>query len=207
MASKHDEFTKHDWGSPAYVEEWIKQDLQRDEERRLRIREMLSLAPVPQTGAIDVLDVGGGYGVVTEEVLRTFPQARVILQDYSQSMLDHARQRLSDYAGRVSYVLADLCDPSWPHRVDGPFDLIVSSYAIHNLRDPEPIRACYRAIAGLLKAGAPFLHYDIFDHAGGVVLHSNLLRESGFARVNCVWQQTPDAIMVAYSQAGKLESL
>jgi hypothetical protein len=122
-------------------------------------------------------------------------------------MLDQARQPLSHYAGRVSYILAYLRNASWPDRVGGPFDLVVSSYAIHNLRDPELISTCYCAIARLLKPGAPLLDYDLFDVAGGVVLHSKLLCESGFARVNYVWQQMPGAIIAAYSQTGSQESL
>jgi ubiquinone/menaquinone biosynthesis C-methylase UbiE len=90
------------------------------------------------------LDVGAGYGVVTEEVLQAFPAAHVTLQDYSQPMLDHARRRLARYSNQLSYVICDLTDPSWPQAVGGPFDLAVSAIALHNLRDPEKIFACYR---------------------------------------------------------------
>ena len=69
----------HDWHSPSYVDEWIARDLTRDEERRLRLRQMLAAAPFAADGEITVLDVGGGYGVVTEEVLRAFPRAVVTL--------------------------------------------------------------------------------------------------------------------------------
>jgi 16S rRNA G1207 methylase RsmC len=37
--------------------------------------------------SITVRDVGGGYGVVPEDVLQPFPRSRVTLQDYSQPML------------------------------------------------------------------------------------------------------------------------
>ena len=66
----------HDWHSASYVDEWIARDVTRDEERRLRLRQMLAAAPYAVEGEITVLDVGGGYGVVSEEVLRAFPRAR-----------------------------------------------------------------------------------------------------------------------------------
>ena len=191
----------HDWHSQSYVEEWIARDLQRDEERRARLRTMLSVATFAPDAAISVLDVGGGYGMVTEEVLRVFPHARVTLQDYSQPMLDEARRRLARHAGQVGYVQCDLRDPSWIDRVVGPFDLAVSAIAIHNLGELAAMAECYMGIARVLKPGALFLDYDLFERFGGIATHSRLLKEAGFARVDCVWQHSPVAIVAAYSVA------
>jgi ubiquinone/menaquinone biosynthesis C-methylase UbiE len=190
---------EHDWQSQSYVEEWIRRDISRHEVRRSRLREMLSLASLAQDSDIAVLDVGGGYGIVSEEVLRAFPQATVTLQDYSQPMLGCARQRLALYEDRICYVLADLCDPSWVDLVAGPFDLIVSAIAIHNLGNLRRIDACYRGIACLLKPGASFLDYDLFNIVGGVDLHMSLLRNAGFERVVCHWLQDRAAIVSAHS--------
>src|SRR5271166_5052222 len=107
----------HDWLSPSYVDDWIARDVTRDEERRLRLRQMLAAAPVAPDAEIAVLDVGGGYGVVTEEAVRAFPRAVVTLQDYSQPMLERARERLADHRERVKYVLGDLRDPGWTRAV------------------------------------------------------------------------------------------
>ena len=142
----------HDWHSTDYVAEWITRDAARDPERRPLLQQMLSFAPLPRDAELDVLDVGAGYGAVSEEVLQAFPAARVTLQDYSRPMLDHARQRLADRSDQLRYVVCDLVDPSWPKQVGGPFDLAVSAIALHNLRDPEKIFACYRAIHDLLQA-------------------------------------------------------
>jgi ubiquinone/menaquinone biosynthesis C-methylase UbiE len=191
----------HDWHSQSYVEEWIERDVRRDEERRARLRNMLAVAKFPPDGATSVLDVGGGYGVVTEEVLRAFPRARVTLQDYSQPMLDEARHRLSGHGAQVGYVQCDLRDPSWTERVGGPFDLAVSAIAVHNLGETGAMTDCYRGIARVLKPGAPFLDYDLFERFGGIALHTRLLGEAGFARVDLIWQQSPIAILAAYSAA------
>ena len=189
----------HDWHSQSYVEEWIEHDLQRDEERRARLRNMLAAATYPADEAISVLDVGGGYGVVTEEVLRAFPRARVTLQDYSQLMIEEARQRLEPLAAQVGFVQCDLRDPSWTERAGGPFDLAISAIAIHNLGELGAMADCYRGIARLLKPGSLFLDYDLFERFGGIALHTQLLGEAGFARVDLIWQHSPVAVLAAYS--------
>jgi len=187
----------HDWHSRGYVDEWIARDASRDEERRVRLRQMLASAPYPGDAEIAVLDVGGGYGVVTEEVLRAFPRAVVTLQDYSQPMLDQARQRLAAHGEQVKYAVGDLRDPQWTDGVGGPFDLAVSAIAIHNLRDLGQIAASYRAVAGVLKPKGVFLDYDLFGLIGGIDAQMQTIREAGFAAVDCLWQEGRLAIIRA----------
>jgi SAM-dependent methyltransferase len=192
----------HDWHSESYVEEWIARDLARDEERRQRLRQMLAAAPYAVEDGIAVLDVGGGYGVVTEEVLRAFPRARVTLQDYSQPMLDQARQRLAAHGERVTYAVGDLRDANWTDGVGGPFDLAVSAIAIHNLRDLGEIAACYRALAGVVKPGGVFLDYDLFGLIGGIDAQMETIRGAGFTAVDCLWQEGRLAIVRAREPRG-----
>src|SRR5436190_14850910 len=85
----------HDWHSRQYVADWIAHDEARDPVRRPRLREMLMAAPLPREARLKVLDVGAGYGAVTEELLGLFPAAEVTLQDYSEPMLAEARRRLA----------------------------------------------------------------------------------------------------------------
>jgi SAM-dependent methyltransferase len=179
----------HDWHSRSYVDEWIARDVTRDEERRLRLRQMLGAAPFSMEAEIAVLDVGGGYGVVSEEVLRVFPRAVVTLQDYSQPMLDRARDRLAAYGGRVNYAVGDLRDAAWTEGIGAPFDLAVSAIAIHNLRDLGQIAACYREIAEVLKPNGAFLDYDLFGLIGGIDAQMQTMRDAGFASVDCLWQE------------------
>jgi ubiquinone/menaquinone biosynthesis C-methylase UbiE len=189
----------HDWHSTDYVEAWINRDVTRDAERRLRLQAMLAHAGFAADAAASVLDVGGGYGVVTEEVLRAYPKAKVTLADYSAPMLAQAKQRLAGFAGRVDYVVADLTDPNWTQAVGGPFDLAVSAIAIHNLFDTKAIAAAYRSVAQLLKPGARFLDYDLFfDRIGGLPAHTKWLTEAGFSGVEKLWEQPPLATIAAH---------
>ena len=185
----------HDWQSTEYVSEWIARDITRDDDRRPLLQRMLAAAGLMPDAAPDVLDVGAGYGAVTEEVLRAFPAARVTLQDYSRPMLDRARQRLAASADRFGWVICDLTDPAWAKEAGGPFDLAVSAIVLHNLPRPEDIFACYRAIHDLLAPGGAFLNCDRF--VDGVDNHMAELRAAGFGPVECIWQQAPHAILTA----------
>ena len=123
MPSQPENFrtSHHDWHSSSYVADWIAKDVTRDDERRPLLRQMLVAAPFARAAAIDVLDVGAGYGIVTDEVLKFFPAARVVMQDYSRPMSVEARERLGKGAREPRYVLCDLTDPAWPKAVGGPF--------------------------------------------------------------------------------------
>lgn len=114
------------------------------------------------------LDVRGGYGIVTEEVLREFPHARVTFQDYWQPMLDEARRRLAQPTSQVGYVQCELRDPSSIGQVGDPFDLAVSAIAIHNLGELGAMVTCYRGIAPVIEPDALFFDYDLFDRFGGI---------------------------------------
>jgi len=187
----------HDWHSQAYVDQWIDQDVTRDAARRPILRKMLSFAPFEKNAAIRTLDVGAGYGVVTEEVLRAFPKARVTWQDYSRPMRDQAQKRLAKFEKRLAYVISDLTDAAWDKDLAGPFELIVSGIALHNLRDRAAIFRCYGAIRGLLAPSGCFLDYDYFQYAGGLDTHLAAMRDAGFETVECTWQEGAAAIVKA----------
>jgi len=185
----------HDWHSSDYVAGWIAHDSARDSVRRPRLRDMLAAAPFAPDARLAVVDVGAGYGAVTEELLALFPAAEITLQDYSQPMLAEARRRLAAHADQLRYVVSDLTDPAWPGAVGGPFDLAVSAIALHNLRNEEQIFTWYRAIRGLLRPGGWFLDYDLFFD--GVEGHLAALSAAGFAHVKCRWQEPPHATVIA----------
>jgi trans-aconitate methyltransferase len=188
---------EHDWHSKTYVDQWIGQDVTRDAERRPILRKMMGFAPFEKNAAIRALDVGAGYGVVTEEVLRAFPKARVTWQDYSRPMRDQAQKRLAKHEKRLAYVVSDLIDAGWYKEAPGPFELVVSGIALHNLRDRKAIFLCYGAIHSLLAASGCFLDYDYFQYAGGLDAHIAGMRDAGFDSVECVWQEGAAAIVKA----------
>jgi SAM-dependent methyltransferase len=187
----------HDWHSDHYVSHWVEHDAGRIAERRPFLDALIAAVPFARDASIDVLDVGGGSGVVTEAVLDAFPAARLTLQDFSGHMLARAKDRFSMHDRAIRYVQCDLSETGWPQAVGGPFDLAVSGIAIHNLKDLAAIAACYEAVHGLLKPGGCFLDYDHFDRFGGVPLHQHAMKVAGFASVEAVYHRHPTAVLKA----------
>ncbi len=187
----------HDWHSREYVDDWISRDATRDEQRKPVLRRVASLIPCPADAAIRVLDVGAGYGALSEQVLERFPSAHLVCHDYSEPMFAHARERLDWASERVSFVTSDLMEVSWTERLDGPFDAVVSAIAIHNVRYPERIRAIYGEIAGLVRPGGAFLNCDLIFGREPATIENQLgwLREAGLEKVECFWEQGRSAII------------
>jgi SAM-dependent methyltransferase len=193
--SAHDHH--HDWRSDSYVSEWIAKDRGRADERERLLTQMLASAPFEKSRKLRVLDVGGGYGAVTEQTLRRFPNAEVTLQDFSEQMIDQAKRHLAAYGNSLRFVICDLRDRSWKDRVGGPFDLIVSAIAVHNVREMAKIAACYQDIQSLLAPGGCFLDCDHFGRAGGLAAHIAALRAAGFSRVDTIWDNGVTATLRA----------
>jgi tRNA (cmo5U34)-methyltransferase len=157
----------HDWHSGSYVRDWV--DSQQDEERAAHLRRMMHLIPFDPEREIRVLDIGGGYGFVTRLVLETFPRARVVLHDYSEPMIAEAREQLSGFGDQVSFARGDLMTPDWVENLDGQFDAVVSSIAIHNVRYPDRIHGTYREVFPYVAPGGCFLNFDRVEAPGAQV--------------------------------------
>jgi tRNA (cmo5U34)-methyltransferase len=150
---------QHDWHSADYVENWIDVNSPLHDGSAL-LRRIAHLVPFDPGDAIRVLDIGGGWGPVTAVMLETFPNARVVLHDFSEPMLAEARRRLANHGDSVRYHLGDLMTPSWAQGLDDQFDAIVSHIAIHNVRFPDRIRAIYHETFELVAPGGCFINLD-----------------------------------------------
>ena len=161
---------------------------------------MVELIPHAVESDLRVLDVGAGYGLLSELVLARFPRAGVVCQDFSEPMFLHARSRLASDAHRVDFVVGDLMHGSWTAGVGGPFDAVVSAIAIHNVRYPERIRAIYQEIADLLVSGGCFLNCD---HLTAAPLDEQLdwLRAAGLERVTCFSEVGSTAVFGGFAPA------
>lgn len=169
-ATESDPHGLHDWHSQGYVDHWISSDATHDEDRRPHLRRVAQLCAFDRGRPVRVLDVGAGYGMLSAEVLDEWPNASVVLHDFSAPMLGHARERLARFADRVSVHVGDLRDRSWTKGLEGPFDAVVSSIAIHNVREPAMIRQVYADISPLVAPGGSFINIDIIGPAGPLVM-------------------------------------
>jgi tRNA (cmo5U34)-methyltransferase len=209
----------HDWQSESYVSGWIDADMTRDDERRPLLRRVATLLPLREGGSLRVLDVGGGYGAMTMEVLEERSDAQVVLHDYSDAMIEKAKERLARFGDRVIYARADMNEPGWTNDLGGPFDAVVSALAIHNVDELTTVQRVYRDIFGLLRPGGclfsldllfpegPGLadlyrrdvtrdpRWDVYVCPAGLETQLGWLRDAGFSEVDCVWKDLDQGLL------------
>ncbi len=109
----------------------------------------------------DFLDLGCGDGALAGTIFERFPQARGVLVDFSEPMLDAARTRFARQSYAVRCANADYGTASWTASAGafGPFDAIVSGYSIHHQPNSRK-REVYREVFGLLAPSGLFLNLE-----------------------------------------------
>jgi ubiquinone/menaquinone biosynthesis C-methylase UbiE len=122
---------------------------------------MLRLLDASQRPIHRFLDLGSGSGLLAIAILTRHPDAHATLVDYSEPMMEAARDLLGEDATLPSFVLADLNGPGWTAavRAEAPYDAIVSGFAIHHLSN-ERKSALYAEIFQLLAPGALFINVE-----------------------------------------------
>lgn len=99
-----------------------------------------------------ILDLGSGTGVTARVVLDRHPGAELVGVDASAEMLSHARALVPD----ATFVDQRLEDPL----PGGPFDVVVSAFAIHHL-DGDAKATLFAAVAASLREGGRFVMCDV----------------------------------------------
>ena len=165
----------HDWASETYVDEWVKRQQAEDPSRAERFQLICDLFPFRNDTTVTILDVGAGYGPVSMFILERYPHATCVAQDGSEPMPKCARHLAAKYGERVKLHRSDLFEVSWLPQQFGPFDAVVSSSCLHNLRDFKRIREIYRDIRAHLRPGGAFLNADLIN-APTAALHKRYER-------------------------------
>lgn len=152
-----------------------------------------------------ILDLGCGDGRLAGLVLAAYPDSTAVCVDMSATMIDAARQRFEGDA-RVEVIEARLDDPL---PLNGRFDAIVSSFAIHHVTD-ERKRSLYAEVAARLSPGGVFANLEIVE-SPTAALHARWrdemgaaddpsdrlcalepqlgwLRDAGLVDVDCIWK-------------------
>ena len=110
---------------------------------------LLALLAASEIGDGAVLDLGIGSGLVAEVVLEYLPEAQLVGIDFSEAMLDLARERLSRFGSRALLRVGDLSDAN---AIDLPrlrYKAAFSIQTMHHLSDLEK-KAALTWAAGLL---------------------------------------------------------
>ena len=128
----------------------------------------------------NLLDLGTGDGIATAEVMKHQPVASATLTDFSEPFLEAARNRFADFNLDMQFVAGDFRDTDWHEAVTarGPFDMVVSRFAIHHVPDPMKI-ALYEQVFQWLKPGGMFVQIEHVASAAPIynAAHDRLLVE------------------------------
>ena len=149
----------HDWDSPKYVSNWAEGQDKKEKDRQEPFQVLAKTIPYDKKLPIRILDVGAGYGALTQFLLGYFPKATAFCQDGSKEMAKLGQERMKKLTGRFDYVLCDFSKPGWTEKLTGPFEAVVSSIAIHNV-DAKIIERIYNDIFPLVKSGGCFINFD-----------------------------------------------
>ena len=188
----------HDWASPEYVSKWAQgQDL-KELQRQEAFAALAYTIPYDKTLPIKILDLGAGYGGLSRFLLERFPNATAICQDGSEEMAKLGHERMEEFAGRFSYVITDFSRHGWSKLLPGPFEAVVSSIAIHNVKSTSIMRGIYEDAYALVKPGGCFLNFDRprppWDD------QMKWLRGAGFEDVKIFWQAETRAVFGGFKR-------
>ena len=105
-----------------------------------------------------ILDVCCGTGILTDKVLKSYPNVSVTGVDFSSGMLEVAKARLKGY--NFTGVLGDVCNEKTFENL-GQFDIIITSFGLHNIHGYENKQQALKNIASVLKNGGQYITCDI----------------------------------------------
>ena len=152
--------TGQHWREPARVQDFVRRMDARAQERAPQFELMTQLLGRDSGDALRILDLGAGYGAEASVFLTAFPNASAVLVDASDEMMRVGSERLAEFDGRHRYVAWDFGEGALPDGLEGPFDAVISSAAIHHLPEAA-LQRLYGEVLGLLAPGGAFLNLDL----------------------------------------------
>ena len=141
-----------------------------------------------------VLELGSGPGFLADHLLQAWPALDYVALDFSPAMHALAAERLGERAARVRFVERSFREADWADGL-GPFDVVVTHQAVHELRHKDYATALHAQVRPLLAAGGRYLvcdHYLGGDGLSNDQLYMTVdqqreaLRRAGFAQVEAV---------------------
>jgi len=198
MAKISDPWDHHDWDSRDYVLEWAERQDASEPHREQAFGVIAATIPFEKDARIKLLDIGSGYGALTLYLLSQFRNGQVVCHDGSAEMLALGRERLAEFSGRVKFIESDLSQPGWSKKLEGSFDAVVSSIAIHNVREHATICSIYAESFDLINPGGCFLNLDRMRPS--VEEQLQWLRDAGFVAVKSFWDGGKRAIVGGFKK-------
>lgn len=106
--------------------------------------------------AIRIIDLGCGTGTVAKQLGDKFPNAKIVCLDIASKMIDIAKNKLGDREN-TEFIVGDFSTVDFKE----PFDVVVSSLALHHIQTDEEKKVFYSNIYTLLTKSGQFLNADV----------------------------------------------
>ncbi len=150
------------WRHAEHAQAWLERSQEAGRDRGAELETFAALLPIADDAPARALELGAGAGGLTRVLLERFPRLQVLALDLSPVMIAEGRRRLAVYGERVDFVSWDLEQDGWPGEAAGPFDLVVSSLAIHHLMRSRKASLA-RQVFLSLRPGGTFLDIDYLE--------------------------------------------
>ena len=148
---------------------------------------LLALLREAGVGERVVLDLGVGSGLVAEAVLDALPEASLVGIDFSEPMLELARERLDRFGPRVHLLQHDLADIGDLVLPAGRYAAAFSVQTLHHLSDADKEKAIAWS-AGVVESGALI-----------VIVDRVAVPESLFCAWAAIWRRIDPATPATYT--------
>lgn len=116
---------------------------------------------------IKILDIGAGNGMLSELILRYYPNAEITMLDFSPEMLQSAKayfEKNNINKDNIKYVIGDFITGDLPNET---YDLVISSYALHHIRSEDNLKEVFMKIAKVLNDNiGTFICMDMYLETG-----------------------------------------
>jgi SAM-dependent methyltransferase len=126
-----------------------------------------------------LLELGAGTGSFTARLVATHHFDQIAVTDGAPAMLDVARAKLHSSDTMLEFEVVDL-DSAWTDAlVDGPYDAVTSTMAIHHVQNKQHL---FAQVLRILRPGGLFIFGDHID-GGTPLTHYLVGRERALVRL------------------------
>lgn len=186
-----------DWDQPDAVRSWIEETVRRRPYRSLFFRAFVDQVAEYLPPAGRILELGSGPGMLAEAILANELVMSYSLLDFSAPMHALARERLKLHDYKLHFLQRDFRESDWSDGL-GPFDMIVTMQAVHEVRHKRHVPDLLDHVYSLLPADGCFLYadhfFDVDEHPNDSLFMTrdeqyDSLIQAGFGRVDLVMEE------------------
>ncbi|WP_436501830.1 class I SAM-dependent methyltransferase [Actinokineospora sp. HUAS TT18] len=180
-----------------WLDRWDTQQERYVPDREERFKVVVDVVKAATAGVARprIVDIGCGPGSLGERIAGALPHAEIVGVDADPLLLDLAT---SAARADIRFVRAHLNEPGWEAVLDGPWDAVVSSTALHWLA-PDDLARVFATAAGRLRPGGVLVNADHMVLPGPLQDYAKVVREARSERAGVVdnedWRSWWDAVL------------